>query len=47
MSQTKSFDGGHGKGMHKTAHPWCGVDSSNQCRRRVGGFTTMVVLFVW
>jgi len=34
MSQTKSFDGGHGKGMHKAAHPWGGLDSSNPRRPR-------------
>ncbi len=34
MSQTKSFDGSHGKGMHKAALPWGGVDSSNPRHRR-------------
>jgi len=30
MNQTKSFDGGNGKGMmRKAAYPWGGVGSSN------------------
>jgi hypothetical protein len=34
MIQTKSFDDGHGKGMHKAAHPRGGMDSSNPRRPR-------------
>jgi len=34
MSQSKSFDGSYGKGMHKAAHPSGGVGSSNLCRQR-------------
>jgi hypothetical protein len=46
MNQTKSFYGGHGKGMlRKAVNPSSGVDSSNPCRRRGGGFTAMVVVF--
>ena len=37
MNQTKSFDGGHRKGMCKAAHPWGGVESSNsRCQRGEG-----------
>ena len=34
MNQTKFFDGGQGKGMHKAAHPLGGVGSSNPRRWR-------------
>ncbi len=39
MSQTKSFDGGHGKGIHK--------GFIIHTAGRVGSFTTIVVLLVW
>jgi hypothetical protein len=48
MNQTKSFNGGHGKGMRKAAKPSSDVDSSNP--RRWRGWRlhhhAMVVVFV-
>jgi hypothetical protein len=48
MNLYKSFDSGIGKNKRKDTHSSGIVDSSNpRPRRRVGGFATMVVVFIW
>jgi hypothetical protein len=47
MNETKSSDGGPGKGMRKAAHPLSGVGSSNPCRWQGEWLHhTMVLVFV-